>query len=110
MEKRLLKAVLMPLLGTALFGYISMFPSNDAPEVATLPAAPTRVVNPASEIAQKAMLAQHDCWTGKSPYGDLIPGHAVYRLEGQQIVYGPSQTAFDIWLHGVPGEVYGFCR
>lgn len=106
MRKPVLKAVLMPVIGTALFGYISLFGSIE--DTTTDFAPPTTV--PAISLDAEVLLRDHDCWTGASPYGDLIPGHAVFRLEGEKVQYGPSQTAFDIWLHGVPGQIYGFCR
>lgn len=57
------------------------------------------------------IMAEHDCWSGPSPYGEeVVPKHAVYSLPGEGPTYGPAKVGFGIWLNEKPGRLHGFCR
>lgn len=73
--------------------------------------APPRVIE-TRDIPQQMMDA-HDCWSGQAPADmrNKIPAHAVVELDARRgPQYVGSQIGFDIWLHGHPGTLYGFCR
>ncbi len=63
------------------------------------------VVDPVATLVQK-----HGCWTGQSPPGVGVPGHAIVTLPGQAPRLVRSQIGFDIWLEGRPGRLHAFCR
>lgn len=100
----MLRALVMPVLGTLAFAWVTLLVGSPVVDVGQAPRVPN--LNSPAQI----LLHTHDCWAGKSPYGSLIPGHAVFALPGHEPRYGRSQVGFDIWLNGKPGILYGFCR
>lgn len=95
----------MRYLGLAAFTvlFVAILVTNSQAD-----AQPTNTVRDTTQ----QMLDAHHCWTGAAP-ADMrgkYPAHAVVDLNDEGPQYVASRVGFDIWLHGHPGILYGFCR
>jgi hypothetical protein len=109
----LLQAAVMFAAFAAIF-YLSATTPN--PYTAGGTATDVMSSRPHAEGSADALIADHDCWSGKAPADVTIPGHVVLMRDGAVApVYGGARMVglaldqiFDGKAHGL--TVYAFCR
>lgn len=106
MKQALLGAFVFPIMTISGLGMGVLVAEYVTP--AAVQVEPSQPAAPSPSRVER-LIERNDCWADDAPK-DVIPGHAVVTLPGQDPKVAHADVGFAIWLDGRPGTVHAFCK